>query len=417
MRFFAVSLFVFASSAGPLPAIQQELIPVIREIKSASASSVSEINAYLRTTDFGGARYVSLVQVAELLDGHVRWLPVSKNVDLSIHNQTIRFTYNSPKAWINGRPSSLSHPSVKNGDGFWVPVSFFASATFYRATRTRLNWPPKKQESDHTEDTAPTVKKKSAAVPAASLPPVETISPGRPVETLSRPHAIKRIVIDPGHGGKDPGAVGPRGVEEKAVNLQLAIELAEVLRQNNDYEVLLTRMDDTFIPLAERARLANHHKADLFVSIHCNASLSSKLKGFEVYFLSEESSDPHADAVARLENAPLALEGKAIPTPSQVKAVLRSLVKNANINEASALGALIDRHLGQRLSEPSLGVKQAAFYVLRGADMPAVLVETGFLSNPQEERLLQDRSFRQKLIEGMAGGIVAYDERKQKERR
>src|SRR5258708_20704196 len=107
-------------------------------------------------------------------------------------------------------------------------------------------------------------------------------------------------------------------------------------------------MDDTLIRLEERARLANRHNADFFISIHCNASLSSKLKGFEVYFLSEESSDSHADAVARLENASLALEGKPVPSPREVKAVLRSLVKNANINEASILGSLIARHLREK---------------------------------------------------------------------
>src|SRR5262249_4944492 len=159
---------------------------------------------------------------------------------------------------------------------------------------------------------------------------------------------------------------------------------------------------------------ANRQNADLFISIHCNASLSPKLKGFEVYFLSEEASDSHADAVARLENASLALEGKPIPSPNELRAGLRSPVKNAKINEASALGSMVDHHLGSRLSEPSLGVKQAAFYVLRGAEMPAVLIETGFLSNPGEEKLLADASFRKKLIDGIDAGIMAYDERKQK---
>ena len=224
-------------------------------------------------------------------------------------------------------------------------------------------------------------------------------------------------MIDPGHGGRDPGAVGPHGIEEKTINLQLAQELADLLRDRYQYEVLLTRTDDSFVPLEGRAALANRQNADLFISIHCNASLSSKLKGFEVYFLSERASDPHADAVARFENAPLALEGKPVPSPNQVAAVLRSLVKTANINEASALGALISRHMGERLSEPSLGVKQAAFYVLRGAEMPAVLVETAFLTNPKEEKLLQKESFRKEFVEGLSAGIAAYDERKQKERR
>src|SRR5258708_17635854 len=107
---------------------------------------------------------------------------------------------------------------------------------------------------------------------------VYTISPPYYILLNTYPHAVRRIVIDPGHGGKDPGAVGPHGIEEKAVNLVLAQELADVLRQDHNYEVLLTRMDDTFIPLEERAPLANRHNADIFISIHCHASPASKLK-------------------------------------------------------------------------------------------------------------------------------------------
>jgi N-acetylmuramoyl-L-alanine amidase len=301
----------------------------------------------------------------------------------------------------------MGQPTVKNEDGFWVPASFFASDVFFRAARSRLEWPPA-SEKQETKD--------EGRVKTDTPPTAVVISPSSLVPQPSMVHAIKRIVIDPGHGGKDPGATGPHGVDEKTINLRLAQELADTLRDTYGYEVLLTRMDDTFIPLEERAKLANRYNADLFISLHCNASTSSKLRGFEVYFLSEKASDPHADAVARSENAVLALEGKDVPSPNRVKAVLRSLVKTANINEASALGSLLDRHLAERLSEPSLGVKQAAFYVLRGAEMPAVLIETGFVSNPQEERLLQDDNFRQKLIEGIAAGIVAYDERKVKER-
>jgi len=411
MRIFLAGFFLMASGVPSFSAYQQQLVPIFREVKTSSAPSVSEWKTFVRVADFGGSSYVSLVQMAELLDGHLRWRPVSKAVDLSVHNQTIQFSDNSSRAMINGRKQKLEVPTVKNEDGFWVPISFFASSTFFRTTQSRLEWPPKEEKKREPRDEG-----RVQALTKEELKSVETTPPSSLDPHLSN-HAIKRIVIDPGHGGKDPGAAGPHGIEEKAINLQLAQELADALRDTYDYEVLLTRMDDTFIPLAERARLANQHNADLFISIHCNASLSSKLKGFEVYFLSEDSSDPHADAVARLENAPLALEGKQAPTPSQLKNVLRSLVKNANINEASALGSLLDRHLGQRLSEPSLGVKQANFYVLRGAEMPAVLIETAFLSNAQEEKLLQDPAFHKKLIDGIAAGIAAYDERKQKERR
>jgi N-acetylmuramoyl-L-alanine amidase len=384
--FLCFSHVLFGTHAAAWAATQQELIPIVREIKASSAPSVTEWKTFFRTANYDGASYVSLVQVSELLNGKLYWHAATKSVDLFLNGQKISFLYNMASAQINGRSQNLDKPTIKNADGFWVPIRFFASPAFYQATKSRLLWPVPQSAS-----------------PASVL-----------TSTLS--HSIRRIVIDPGHGGKDPGAVGPHGLAEKDVNLLLAQELAEILRESYGYEVLLTRMDDTFIPLEERAKLANRCDADLFISLHCNASTSSKLKGFEVYFLSETASDPHADAVARLENAVLSLEGKEAPSPNRVKEVLRSLVKNANINEASALGSLIDRHLAQRLSEPSLGVKQAAFYVLRGAEMPAVLIETGFVSNVEEERLLQSASFRKALIQGISAGIAAYDNRKVKER-
>jgi N-acetylmuramoyl-L-alanine amidase len=420
MQLFLVSLFLVATSANAFSAYQQQLIPIIREIKTSSAPSVSEWKTFVRMADYGGSQYVALVQMAELLNGHLHWNSASKSVDLSVHNQTIRFADHSSNVWINGRKHALEKRTLKNEDGFWVPVSFFASSAFFKTTHSKLEWPPAAPPSSPALSSGGTMnpRQRHSGVTAkkeTSLP--RAVSSSSLLPPPSSPRAVRRIVIDPGHGGKDPGAVGPHGVEEKTINLILAQELADTLRENDQYEVLLTRMDDTFIPLEERSNLANRHNADLFISIHCNASLSSKLKGFEVYFLSEQASNSHADAVARLENASLALEGKEVPSPNQVKAVLRSLVKTANINEASALGSLIDHHMGEKLSEPSLGVKQAAFYVLRGAEMPSVLIETGFLSNPKEERLLQDSRFRKKLIAGVASGVVAYDVRKQKERR
>jgi N-acetylmuramoyl-L-alanine amidase len=407
MRFFLTTFLIVGSETLVFSAYQQQMIPIVREIRTSSAPSVTEWKTFVKTADFGGVSYVSIVQMAELLNGHLRWAPVSKTVDLSMHNETIRFPYASTRVWIGGHPHRLPHPTIQNEDGFWVPVSFFASSDFFRMTRTKLKWPPAPEKIKEERDA-------SRGAQPASAP---LSHPASPVPTSSSAaKAIHRIVIDPGHGGKDPGAVGPHGIEEKTMNLQIAQMLAEALRERYNYEVLLTRTDDTFIPLERRASLANRQNADLFISIHCNASLSSKLKGFEVYFLSEHASDPHADAVARFENAPLALEGRAIPSPGQVTAVLRSLVKTANINEASALGSLIDRQVSDRLSEPSLGVKQAAFYVLRGAEMPAVLLETAFLTNPKEEKLLQDPSFREKFVAGIAAGVAAYDERKQKER-
>lgn len=225
--------------------------------------------------------------------------------------------------------------------------------------------------------------------------------------------AVRRVVIDPGHGGKDPGAVTPGGVQEKEITLRVSQELAELLRAR-DYEVLLTRTDDSFVPLSERAKLANAHEADLFLSIHCNASDSGRLKGFEVYFLSEKASDPRADAIARFENAPLALEGGAPAPDDRLSRLLRSMVKTEHINDSSELGALVHQHLSRRLSTDALGVKQAAFYVLRDAEMPAILIETGFLTNSKEGKRLNKAAYQRKIAEGVADAVDAYAARRMK---
>jgi N-acetylmuramoyl-L-alanine amidase len=360
---------------------------------------VAVTKAIVQIVNEGGTPYVSLSQVSVLLEGNLRTFPVSRRDELSLEGHTLQFFFNSSKVLVDGRRRRLEAPTIKNSDGFWVPVRFFSTPEFFHLAKVKLDWPPAETES-------PMPKAESGKPNAAVSSPL----------SAPRLHVIRRIVIDPGHGGKDPGTVGAKGTEEKAINLMMAQELADVLREKDDYEVLLTRMDDSFIPLEQRAQLANKYKADLFISLHCNASLSSRMKGFEVYFLSEKASDPHADAVAQLENASLTLEGKSARAPRRLAAVLRSLVKNANINEASALGSIVDRHVGARLSQPHLGVKEAAFYVLRGAEMPAILIETAFLSNPKEEHLLRDPSFRHELIQGIEAGITEFDQRKTKER-
>jgi len=383
----------------------QQTLPILRQ----SASSLTRTHASFEIDHVGGVPYVRLEDVSSALGGQLRWKSTTRAVELTLKRNRIRFVWGSVYAHWDGKRVRLAGVTRKQDDGFWVPMSFFTCQSFFKKTGTRLGTP----------STAKTnaAEKKSAKTPKTAEPAERTTAVTRDVAPAQpASHGIRRIVIDPGHGGKDPGTVSPKGVQEKDINLRMSQELADVLRDDFGYEVLLTRTDDSFIPLAERSRIANKANADLFVSLHCNASLSRKLKGFEVYFLSEDSSDPHANAVARTENAPLALEGESSVPPAKLNALLRSLVRNANINESSAMGSLIDKHVAQKLSEPSLGVKQAGFYVLRGAEMPAVLIEAGFLTNPREEKLLQSEKFRARLALGIASAIRAYDLRKQKER-
>ncbi|MDR0977561.1 MAG: N-acetylmuramoyl-L-alanine amidase [Endomicrobium sp.] len=225
----------------------------------------------------------------------------------------------------------------------------------------------------------------------------------------------KIIVIDAGHGGEDPGAVGANGTKEKDLNLSIAYELKSIFDKDDDFEIVLTRKDDTFIPLAERANIANEHNADLFISIHCNANLNRDASGFEVYFLSEQATDSEAAATAVLENSVLELEGRPSKKRVILQEMLWSMAMNEYMNESSELSAFIAYQANDKLKIPSRGVKQASFYVLRGTQMPSVLVESAFLSNGGEEAKLSTENFRASVAASIYEGVISYYDKKERD--
>ncbi|MDR3195591.1 MAG: N-acetylmuramoyl-L-alanine amidase [Endomicrobium sp.] len=225
----------------------------------------------------------------------------------------------------------------------------------------------------------------------------------------------KIVVIDAGHGGEDSGAVGANGTKEKDLNLDIAYELKSIFDKDDDFEIILTRKGDTFIPLAERANIANEHNADLFISIHCNANLDRNASGFEIYFLSEKATNSEAAATAVLENSVLELEGKPSKKRAMLQEMLWAMTMTEYMNESSELSALISSQASGRLMIPSRGVKQASFYVLRGAQMPSVLVESAFLSNYSEEAKLGTKNFRASVADSIYEGIIRYYAKKERD--
>ncbi len=222
----------------------------------------------------------------------------------------------------------------------------------------------------------------------------------------------KIIVLDAGHGGKDPGAIGPHGTKEKDVNLAIVLQLEKIFKKDKNYKVILTRQDDTFIPLVERANIANKNKADLFISVHCNANLNRTASGFEIYFLSEKASDKEAISTETLENSVIALEDKSDEKKTVLQNMLWSLVVNEYINESSELSSFVVAEASGRLKIPSRGIKQANFYVLRGTQMPSVLVETAYISNYTEEAKLNTSSFQKSAADSIYEGVKKYYARK-----
>jgi N-acetylmuramoyl-L-alanine amidase len=226
------------------------------------------------------------------------------------------------------------------------------------------------------------------------------------------PATLRSIVLDPGHGGHDPGAVGPRGLQEKDLTLDIARRLAVVLHEELGVAVTLTRSRDVFVPLRERTALANRQKADLFVSIHVNAARGAAASGTETYFLSSEATDNAARAAAAFENKVIELEpGSRAGSRDLLRSILWDLAQSEFQQESSRLAEGLQDSLERALRQPSRGVKQAPFYVLGGAAMPAVLVEIGFISNSHEEERLQDEGYRDRIARALAAGFGSYKRR------
>jgi len=203
---------------------------------------------------------------------------------------------------------------------------------------------------------------------------------------------IARVVIDPGHGGHDPGAQA-RDLNEADLVLDVALRLEQLLLKQPGVEVMLTRRTDEFIPLEERTEIANREDADLFLSIHANAHRSSKARGVETYFLNF-ASNPDAQAVAARENAASGRTMHSLPD------IVKAITLNNKLDESRDFATMVQRAMVDRLRAHDvrdLGVKQAPFVVLIGAGMPSVLAEISFVTNPQEGRLLKANAYRQRI--------------------
>ena len=274
--------------------------------------------------------------------------------------------------------------------------------------------PPAKAESlapagepakpDAKTDTRPILK---SAAPAADAPAAKPPSPGAAGYTMARQLGlgVKTIVLDPGHGGTDPGCLGRSGLKEKDVALAIALELKKAL-VGKGFEVTMTRESDVFIPLEDRTVVANQRRADLFLSIHINATPNRKREGVETFYLNF-SPDPEVNATAARENA------TSTRNISQMKDIIQKIVQNSKVLESRDLAERLHTNLLRTLSDKgrpmkSLRVKGGPFWVLIGGEMPSVLVEVSHLSNAREEGLLKTAAWKTRIVRGLTDGIMDY---------
>jgi N-acetylmuramoyl-L-alanine amidase len=235
---------------------------------------------------------------------------------------------------------------------------------------------------------------------AAGSSTLPAIVGARPVEAAG----IHTIVIDPGHGGKEVGAIGPAGLMEKDATLTLCRKLAESLEAKLRTRVILTRTDDSVVPLDQRTSIANQFKADLFLSVHMNAAVVKGAHGSETYFLSLEASDELAKKAAEVENAPAASNSSG----NDLKLILWDLAQQEYLNESSRFAQAVQEEMNRITGVQNRGVKQAPFKVLVGATMPAALVEVAFITNPDEEAKLKSDEFQKQVVEALTTAVQRY---------
>ena len=319
---------------------------------------------------FDGGEYISLVKLCGAYGINLNWDDITRKAVIEKKGNSITLMASGDKILLNGAVRKLDRPVIMAGGAVYVPVSF---------ARNNLGYL------------------------------VDSYTPESVPEEAVKSFAIKTIVLDPGHGGKDAGAVGRRlRIREKDLNLRVAMRVKSILEENG-IRVIMTRDDNTFIPLPERARIANKSGADLFVSLHINASRSKNMNGFECYYLSE-ALDDNSRALEARENASLKLGdgADAINDSKNVSTTLWDMTLTENRAESVELARSICGAVENSGGIENRGIKSARFYVLKYSRIPAVLVEMGYISNRVEEAKLKDPQFLERLTNAVASGILRY---------
>jgi N-acetylmuramoyl-L-alanine amidase len=330
-------------------------------------------------------------------------------------SDTLRFWTTSPYFRAGGGIHQLTSSTVELAGIAYIPEQFFiqwlpnAFPDRFSFSSGRLSVRDAQTAGQQPEEPSP--KPADRAAPGGTPASSSGAAPARAGRD-QRPQPVPRVVvIDPGHGGRDPGRIGPNGLAEKDVTLMVAQRLAAVLRERG-YEVHLTRENDRYVSLPERPKLANRWKGDrpvaVFLSIHANAAPSSAARGFETFFLSEARTDDER-RVAEMENEAIHFDDHGPASAENgLDHILNTLRSDFLMRASHDLAAVLQEKLAGFHPGPNRGVKRAGFYVLVGAIMPAVLIETAFLSNREEAALLGTQSFRQKIALGIADGVDEF---------
>ncbi len=416
----AVAVLVMGAVLVPVSAVHaagNESPGPVQVVTMQAAGELHRVRAYAGRK----STFVHLGDIAGPVGGAWGRDPISREPLFTLGENRVLFSSKDRRIAVNGRRRRLAAAvEVRNG-GIYVPEDFLEEVlepmlggavillSSPSATAPAEEAPPR--AGTLVPDISPAPPSGAGRLPIDPVFPVpEPDSDRSPDWLLDRERSgrgLRRIVLDPGHGGAEEGAAGPSGLLEKDLVLDVCRRLQQAL-QVRGLEVSLTRVDDRDVPLDERTAIANNRRADLFLSLHANASPSSSARGAETYYLSlREEAGSDAAQAGRHETSDLMGLGEDDP----LKLVLWDMAQAAWLAESQLVAEQIQAEFNKALGIPDRGVKQAPFRVLVGATMPAVLVEIGFISNPEEERRLRDPAFLQDMVDALVRAIEAYRDR------
>ncbi|MFQ5718646.1 MAG: N-acetylmuramoyl-L-alanine amidase [Acidobacteriota bacterium] len=377
----------------PAPAAAQGS-PEADVIETATLA-VGGVENPIRALRVRGRLYLNLEDVADAVGGAWGRDPLSHNPLFTVGDTRVLFSTKDRRFSIDGRRHRLSRPIVMRSGGVWVPPDFVQEdlPALIDERVTFIETPPRGSDG-RAPPPGVTPSTGTASSPVSSRDSV--------IERQAGPGRVHTVVLDPGHGGEENGAEGPTGLLEKDVVLQVARRL-RIHLERRGYDVYLTRDRDVNLSLDERAAVANNRQADLFVSIHANASPGRRARGAETYYLSLDRA-ARSEHVAEPETAYLSGSGRDDP----LKMILWDMAQSSWLAESQRLAEIVQAEFNRVLDIPDRGVKQAPFRVLVGATMPAVLVEVGFISNAEEEERLRDAAFLDRLVGALARSIDSY---------
>lgn len=344
----------------------------------------------------GGDFFVDLYDFFQALDYKVSWREEVSRLEVRGEEKNFNFTPWNRRVLIGEQSFPVPRQPVLRNERLFLPAQVTAEILNEHTSRSVI-WNSTRAQMQLVE--ARTEAEEEQSDPIGSF--LE--------ETSESGNGRSVVVIDPGHGGQDPGAIGTNGLQEKEVVTQIAHKLKNEFEKNyENIKPVLTRDEDEFIPLKDRTRMANELDADIFLSIHANSGYTEYASGFEVFTLSSKPSDPSAKELAEIENSALRYEGYDQDELDDISWILWQLRGTAYARMSKKLAQGLVTKLNREISTPNRGVKGAPFWVLKDAQMPAVLVETGFLSNPSEEKKLRTTEYQKSVARALARSVAGF---------